>query len=154
MLRNNADARRCPYFELGLPVVSSARLAKRYLTTTRRSVSGSYVCHKWLFETYMAFFPFFLAWFPRADYSKVVVLEGEVALLLLSSFIFVCKTFCTLGDWPLHVFLYALTHHNCLRLSIYSAFFNFKTNNSSAWSNRLIIDLDCAGYHVHVLTRL
>ena len=74
------------------PVVSSARLAKRYLTASGRSVSGSYVCHKWLFKTYMAVVPFFLAWFPRADYSKVVVLEGEVALLLISSFIFVCKS--------------------------------------------------------------
>ena len=43
MLRNNADARRCSYFELGLPVillVELLRRAQRKLTNSRRQRGG------------------------------------------------------------------------------------------------------------------
>ena len=48
MLRNNADARRCSYFELGLPVVT--RFSKRTTWAT--------ICY--LYDTFWSIFQYFI----------------------------------------------------------------------------------------------
>ena len=41
MLRNNADVRRCSYFELGLPVVTEIRLSHQFSSCLNRYASAN-----------------------------------------------------------------------------------------------------------------
>ena len=115
MLRNNADARRCSYFELGLPVavvstitslfICLSYVVQLYLLSTRREKSKAHrtdQCTNFKSET--IYLPTILAnHFFNGTTGQLLIKENEFASVLVSRaliFLVVNKTLIKFMDYP------------------------------------------------------